>query len=366
MQQGKTAERERDQGRNKSYNNENMTTEEGGSGEQRGARHNFASNVSPQLWAQNTAGGAFAGASYGSFGALGGFGFQPNFVPFTLAGNGGIYSLGTGANINFYPGALIGGGGVGGGVMGYSLPTVPTNLGPGSTFSPALGRNVMLPNTTAGRIQKSTSAGATGAAPATVVAAAPILIMEGIARPLDQMQQDMDTATATVPALAMQQQEGATATPAPATPIPTLIGDGGAAAGWAPVQSQAEMQMHATLVPQSEPTTPAAVAGMAVAGASSADHGAAFRSGGRAKNGKGRSVPVEDRRSVRNMREQKRSLRINRQIDELRDVLLEAGVTVKPNKYAILATVVDHMLALQSRSKELDGEGGREGRGEQG
>ncbi|KAL7528000.1 hypothetical protein ACHAXR_002225, partial [Thalassiosira sp. AJA248-18] len=62
------------------------------------------------------------------------------------------------------------------------------------------------------------------------------------------------------------------------------------------------------------------------------------------------------RRSERNAREQERSHRITERIAELRNVLSEAGVHFKPDRYSTLVCVVDYIKMLQSRSASLDEE----------
>lgn len=67
-------------------------------------------------------------------------------------------------------------------------------------------------------------------------------------------------------------------------------------------------------------------------------------------------TPAERRRYERNLREQQRSYRISQQIKELRDVLVENSIPYKPNKFAILMSVVDYIKQLQSRAIMLDAE----------
>jgi PAS domain-containing protein len=64
----------------------------------------------------------------------------------------------------------------------------------------------------------------------------------------------------------------------------------------------------------------------------------------------------ERRRYDRNAREQQRSQQITVQIDVLKNVLTEANVQFKPDKYSTLVTVVDYVKTLQERSTLLDQE----------
>ncbi|CAN0020075.1 unnamed protein product, partial [Heterosigma akashiwo] len=54
------------------------------------------------------------------------------------------------------------------------------------------------------------------------------------------------------------------------------------------------------------------------------------------------------------MREQKRSVKISKQIDRLRALLQEAGAQVKPNKHAVLSGVVHYMAQLHKQAQALD------------
>lgn len=60
------------------------------------------------------------------------------------------------------------------------------------------------------------------------------------------------------------------------------------------------------------------------------------------------------RRHDRNMREQQRSQKITSQIDHLRDVLSQANVQFKPDKYSTLVSVADYIKQLQEKSAMLD------------
>ena len=62
------------------------------------------------------------------------------------------------------------------------------------------------------------------------------------------------------------------------------------------------------------------------------------------------------RRLERNMREQERSHRITGQIAELRDLLNQAKVSFKPDKYSTLASVSDYIQSLQKKSIWLEDE----------
>ncbi|KAL7503227.1 hypothetical protein ACHAXN_001041 [Cyclotella atomus] len=62
------------------------------------------------------------------------------------------------------------------------------------------------------------------------------------------------------------------------------------------------------------------------------------------------------RRSQRNLREQERSHQITARINELRNLLAEAGVHFKPDRYSTLVGVVNYIKALQGRTKALDEE----------
>jgi PAS domain-containing protein len=62
------------------------------------------------------------------------------------------------------------------------------------------------------------------------------------------------------------------------------------------------------------------------------------------------------RRHDRNAREQQRSHRITEQIDNLKEVLGEANVPFKPDKFSTLVTVSDYIIQLQAKSAMLDAE----------
>lgn len=62
------------------------------------------------------------------------------------------------------------------------------------------------------------------------------------------------------------------------------------------------------------------------------------------------------RRSIRNLREQQRSNRIAERITELRNLLQDAGVQHKSDRYSTLVVVVNYVKMLQRRSKKLDEE----------
>ena len=62
------------------------------------------------------------------------------------------------------------------------------------------------------------------------------------------------------------------------------------------------------------------------------------------------------RRSQRNLREQERSHQITARINELRNLLAEAGVHFKPDRYSTLVGVVNYIKMLQGRTKSLDEE----------
>jgi PAS domain-containing protein len=64
----------------------------------------------------------------------------------------------------------------------------------------------------------------------------------------------------------------------------------------------------------------------------------------------------DKRRQERNQREQQRSHKINDQIATLRDVLSEANVPFKPDKYSTLTKVAEYIQELQDRSSFLDAE----------
>ena len=64
----------------------------------------------------------------------------------------------------------------------------------------------------------------------------------------------------------------------------------------------------------------------------------------------------ERRRQGRNYREQQRSQQISNQIVVLRNLLEDAKVDCKPDKFSTLASVVDYVKALQQRSAMLDSE----------
>jgi len=87
----------------------------------------------------------------------------------------------------------------------------------------------------------------------------------------------------------------------------------------------------------------------------------------RSKRGKGAShspsakpvtdmTPIEQRRHGRNSREQQRSQKISLQINDLRQVLSEAKVPFKRNKFSILMSVVNYIKHLQERASFLDHE----------
>lgn len=62
------------------------------------------------------------------------------------------------------------------------------------------------------------------------------------------------------------------------------------------------------------------------------------------------------RRNERNAREQERSQKITERISELKNVLSEAGVHFKPDRYSTLVSVVSYIKTLQQRSALLDEE----------
>ena len=62
------------------------------------------------------------------------------------------------------------------------------------------------------------------------------------------------------------------------------------------------------------------------------------------------------RRNERNLREQERSHKITERISELKNVLSEAGVHFKPDRYSTLVSVVSYIKTLQQRSALLDEE----------
>lgn len=62
------------------------------------------------------------------------------------------------------------------------------------------------------------------------------------------------------------------------------------------------------------------------------------------------------RRQERNIREQQRSHKITEQIAQLKEVLSEANIQFKPDKYSTLTKVVELIQELQDRSKVLDAE----------
>jgi len=64
----------------------------------------------------------------------------------------------------------------------------------------------------------------------------------------------------------------------------------------------------------------------------------------------------ERKRQDRNVREQQRSQQISCQIAHLRDILTQASVQFKPDKYSTLVTVGDYLKQLQERSRALDEE----------
>mmetsp|Transcript_31045 Transcript_31045/g.41023 ORF Transcript_31045/g.41023 Transcript_31045/m.41023 type:complete len:469 (+) Transcript_31045:295-1701(+) len=63
---------------------------------------------------------------------------------------------------------------------------------------------------------------------------------------------------------------------------------------------------------------------------------------------------TDKKRKDRNLREQKRSIKISKQIDQLRALLQDSGAQVKPNKYAVLSSVVSYIRQLQSQAVALD------------
>lgn len=67
-----------------------------------------------------------------------------------------------------------------------------------------------------------------------------------------------------------------------------------------------------------------------------------------------RLSPSAKRRYERNLREQQRSHQISQQIKQLRDVLSEAKVCFKPNKFSILVSVSEYIQQLQSQAIVLD------------
>lgn len=67
-----------------------------------------------------------------------------------------------------------------------------------------------------------------------------------------------------------------------------------------------------------------------------------------------RLSPSSKRRYERNSREQQRSHQISQQIKQLRDVLSEAKVSFKPNKFSILVSVSEYIQQLQSQAIVLD------------
>lgn len=67
-----------------------------------------------------------------------------------------------------------------------------------------------------------------------------------------------------------------------------------------------------------------------------------------------RLSPAAKRRYERNLREQQRSHQISQQIKQLRDVLSEAKVSFKPNKFSILVSVSEYIQQLQSQAIVLD------------
>jgi len=79
----------------------------------------------------------------------------------------------------------------------------------------------------------------------------------------------------------------------------------------------------------------------------------------------GRSAVSEDesdkkkRRRDRNAREQQRSQQIATQITQLRELLTEANVQFKPDKYSTLVGVAEYIRSLQSRKALLDAEHAR-------
>lgn len=86
--------------------------------------------------------------------------------------------------------------------------------------------------------------------------------------------------------------------------------------------------------------------------------------GGGGRRGRKRTAAVSEdeaserarRRYDRNQREQQRSQQITNQIGHLRDILTEANVQFKPDKYSTLVTVGEYVRQLQQRSAVLDAE----------
>jgi hypothetical protein len=67
-----------------------------------------------------------------------------------------------------------------------------------------------------------------------------------------------------------------------------------------------------------------------------------------------RLSPSSKRRYERNLKEQQRSHQISQQIKQLRDVLTEANVSFKSNKFSILVSVSEYIQQLQSQAIMLD------------
>ncbi|GAX23387.1 hypothetical protein FisN_15Lh105 [Fistulifera solaris] len=67
-----------------------------------------------------------------------------------------------------------------------------------------------------------------------------------------------------------------------------------------------------------------------------------------------RLSPSSKRRYERNLKEQQRSHQISQQIKQLRDVLTEANVPFKSNKFSILVSVSEYIQQLQSQAIMLD------------
>jgi hypothetical protein len=67
-----------------------------------------------------------------------------------------------------------------------------------------------------------------------------------------------------------------------------------------------------------------------------------------------RLSPSSKRRYERNLREQQRSHQISQQIKQLRNVLTEANVSFKSNKFSILVSVSEYIQQLQSQAIMLD------------
>jgi len=65
-------------------------------------------------------------------------------------------------------------------------------------------------------------------------------------------------------------------------------------------------------------------------------------------------VYSDKKRKDRNLREQKRSTKISRQINRLQNVLSEAGARSKSNKHSVLSGIVSYIHQLQKQNKELE------------